>query len=78
MSADYGEASSLSAISSSLVTLFQFLPVPDVFSVFSMTGRDSFGRARKSLKSDLGTGKQMAAGDSLFAPLLRTRKGRRK
>jgi len=41
MSADYGEASSLSAISSSLVTLFQFLPVPDVFSVFSMTGHDS-------------------------------------
>jgi len=41
MIADYGDASSLSAISSSLVTLFQFLPVPDVFSVFSMTGHDS-------------------------------------
>src|SRR5437899_5586006 len=40
MIADYGEASSLSAISSNLVTLFQFLPVPDVFSVFSMTGHD--------------------------------------
>jgi len=44
MVANYGEASSRSAISSNLVTLFQFLPVPDVFSVFSITGYDNFGR----------------------------------
>ena len=35
----------LSAISSSLVTLFQFLPVPDVPSIFPMAAEDSFGRA---------------------------------
>ena len=41
----HSEASSLSAISSNLVTLFKFLPVPGVFSVFSSTDQDIFGRA---------------------------------
>lgn len=40
----HSEASSRSAISSNLVTLFQFLPVPGTFSVFSRTAQDNFGR----------------------------------
>ena len=43
--ADHSEASSFSAILHMLVTLFQFLPVPGVFKILSMTGQDSFGRA---------------------------------
>jgi hypothetical protein len=38
------EASIAFAISSNLVTLFQFLPVPRIFSVFSITAHDSLGR----------------------------------
>ena len=41
----YWEASSLSAISSNFLTVFQFLPVPGVRSVFSRSATDSFGRA---------------------------------
>src|SRR5205823_8629794 len=33
--ADYSPASSFSAISSNFLTVFQFLPVPGVFSIFS-------------------------------------------
>jgi hypothetical protein len=43
-------ASSLSAISSSFVTLFQFLPVPEVFSFFSTVTHDSFERPMPSGK----------------------------
>jgi hypothetical protein len=39
------EASSPSAISSNFLTVFQFLPVHDVFSVLSTSVIDSFGRA---------------------------------
>jgi tRNA dimethylallyltransferase len=41
----HSAASSFSAISSSLVTLFQFLPVPHVPSFFAIATHDSFGRA---------------------------------
>lgn len=40
----YSEVSSFSAISSIFVTLFQFLPVPGIFSVFSSRANDSFER----------------------------------
>jgi hypothetical protein len=43
-SAGYFEASSFSAISSILVTLFQFLPVPAVFSALSIAASDNFAR----------------------------------
>ncbi len=42
--AGHGAASSCSAISSSFVTLFQFLAVPGVFNVFSRIPDDSFER----------------------------------
>ena len=43
--ADHPGASSFSAISSSFVTVFQFLPVPGVCSIFSMVTHDTLGRA---------------------------------
>jgi hypothetical protein len=39
------DASIPSAISISFLTVFQFLPVHDVFSVLSTSAMDSFGRA---------------------------------
>jgi len=43
-SAGYFDASSFSAISSIFVTLFQFLPVPGVFSALSIAASDNFAR----------------------------------
>jgi len=61
--------SSFSAISSSFVTVFQFLLVPGIFSTRSTLAMDSFGRVRRNRRAYFRRRAKNNAGAKTKAPL---------